>query len=124
MPTTIKIGKRGTLVLPAKLRKQFGLDEGSLLITETKDGEIRLRPALLYEPEVWSPERTAYFMLVNSLTKEEWDRAVPDVVAMGFNPNKVEGVPLNYRSTLPSEKEWNKLMGKTANTPARKKLSA
>ena len=27
--TTIKMGKRGTLVLPAKLRKQFGLEDGT-----------------------------------------------------------------------------------------------
>jgi AbrB family looped-hinge helix DNA binding protein len=42
---TIKMGKRGTVVLPAKLRKRFGLEAGALLITEERDGEIRLRPA-------------------------------------------------------------------------------
>ncbi len=31
---TIKMGKRGTLVLPAKLRRPFGLEDGSLLFTE------------------------------------------------------------------------------------------
>ena len=30
--TTIKMGKRGTIVLPVKLRKQFGLGDGSLLV--------------------------------------------------------------------------------------------
>ena len=34
--TTIKMGKRGTIVLPVKLRKQFGLGDGSLLVTEAK----------------------------------------------------------------------------------------
>ena len=63
--TTIKMGKRGTIVLPVKLRKQFGLGDGSLLVTEAKDGEIRIRPAFVYEPEVWSPEETAYFILIN-----------------------------------------------------------
>jgi len=78
--TTIKMGKRGTIVLPAKLRKQFGLADGSLLVTEAKDGEIRLRPALLYEPPVWSAEEKAYYILINSMTKEEWDRNLPDVL--------------------------------------------
>ena len=36
--TTIKMGKRGTIVLPAKLRKQFGLEDGSLLVTD--DGTV------------------------------------------------------------------------------------
>jgi len=63
-----------------KLSKQFGLGDGSLLVTEAKDGEIRLRPAFVYEPPVWSPEETAYFILINSMTKEEWDRNLPDVL--------------------------------------------
>jgi len=71
--TTIKMGKRGTLVLPAKLRKQFGLEDGSLLITEAKDGEIRIRPAVVYEGEVWTPQRKAYLTLINTMTKEEYD---------------------------------------------------
>jgi len=109
---TIKMGKRGTLVLPAKLRKQFGLADGSLLVTEAKDGAIHLRPAMIYEPEVWSQEETAYFMLINSMTQEEWDRMVPDVVAMGIDPLEIEGIDPNHRDTLPTEAEWDRRMGK------------
>ena len=105
--TTIKMGKRGTIVLPAKLRKQFGLDDGSLLVTEAKDGEIRLRPAFMYEPPVWSPEETAYFILINSMTKEEWDRNLPDVFAMGVDPMKIEGLEPNHRDGLPTDAEWD-----------------
>jgi AbrB family looped-hinge helix DNA binding protein len=103
---TIKMGKRGTLVLPAKLRKQFGLADGSLLVTEVKDGEIRLRPAFLYEPEVWSPEETAYFILINSMTKEEWDRNLPYVLELGVDPVRIKGLEPNHRETLPTEAEW------------------
>src|SRR6185437_1457712 len=106
MATTIKMGKRGTVVLPAKLRKQFGLEDGSLLVTEAKEGEIRLRPAFVYEPEVWTPERKAYFILINSLTKEEWDRNLPDVLKMGIDPARIEGLQPNHRDTLPTEAEW------------------
>ena len=117
--TTIKMGKRGTLVLPAKLRKQFGLEDGSLLVTEVKDGEIRLRPALLYEPPVWSPEETAYFILINSMTKEEYDRNLPYVLELEVDPTKIEGLEPNHRDTLPTDAEWERIM-----TPSPEKLRA
>lgn len=117
--TTIKMGKRGTIVLPAKLRKQFGLADGSLLLTEAKDGEIRLRPAFLYEPEVWSPDERAYFILINSMTKEEWDRNLPDVVGMGIDPERIEGLEPNHRDGLPTDAEWDAKM-----TRSSEKLSA
>ncbi len=104
--TTIKMGKRGTIVLPAKLRKQFGLEDGSLLVTEAKDGEIRIRPAFLYEPPVWSPEETAYYILINSMTKDEWDENLPYVLELGVDPVKVEGIEPNHRETLPTDAEW------------------
>jgi AbrB family looped-hinge helix DNA binding protein len=104
---TIKMGKRGTVVLPAKLRKQFGLTDGSLLTTEVKDGEIRIRPAYVYEPEVWSDETRAYFILINSMTKEEWDRNIPEILEMGIDPAKIEGLEPNHRDTLPTRAEWD-----------------
>jgi AbrB family looped-hinge helix DNA binding protein len=100
------MGKRGTIVLPAKLRKQFGLEDGSLLVTEAKNGEIRLRPAFVYEPEVWSPEQKAYFILINSMTKEEWDENLPHVLELGVDPARIEGLEPNHRDTLPARAEW------------------
>ena len=104
---TIKMGKRGTVVIPVKLRKQFGLEDGSLLVTEVKDGEISLRPALAYTGEIWTPERRAYFMLINSMTKEEWDRNLPNVLEMGVDPAKIEGLEPNHRDGLPTDAEWD-----------------
>lgn len=43
---TSKVGKRGTLVIPAKLRQRFGLQEGSLVIAEETSEGILLRPAI------------------------------------------------------------------------------
>ncbi|MBI2302192.1 MAG: AbrB/MazE/SpoVT family DNA-binding domain-containing protein [Armatimonadetes bacterium] len=45
MTTTTKVGKRGTLVIPAALRRQYHLAEGSLVIAEARDDGILLRPA-------------------------------------------------------------------------------
>jgi AbrB family looped-hinge helix DNA binding protein len=120
---TIKMGKRGTIVLPAKLRKRFGLEDGSLLITEEKDGEIRLRPAYVYEPEVWGPERTAYFMLINCMTQEEWDRMVPDVLEMGIDPSKIEGIEPDHREGLPTDAQWEQRV-KDAKLSLQQRMSA
>jgi AbrB family looped-hinge helix DNA binding protein len=104
--TTIKMGKRGTIVLPAKLRKQFGLADGSLLVTEAKDGEIRLRPAFVYEPEVWSPQRKAYLTLINAMTQEEYDEISALLREEGIDPTDAPGLDPNHRSTLPAAKDW------------------
>jgi AbrB family looped-hinge helix DNA binding protein len=42
---TTRVGKRGTVVLPAKLRHQFGLEEGAPIIAEANEDGILLRPA-------------------------------------------------------------------------------
>jgi bifunctional DNA-binding transcriptional regulator/antitoxin component of YhaV-PrlF toxin-antitoxin module len=105
--TTIKMGKRGTIVLPAKLRKQFGLGDGSLLVTEAK-------AAYVYEPEVWSPEETAYFILINSITKEEWDSNLPEVLELGVDPVRIEGLEPNHRDGLPTDAEWDRIMTRSS----------
>jgi AbrB family looped-hinge helix DNA binding protein len=110
MATTIKMGKRGTLVLPAKLRRQFGLEDGSLLVTEAKAGEIRLRPAFVYEPEVWTPERKAYLTLMNAITQEEYDRMSSQLREEGIDPAGVPDLDPNQRATLPTDAEWEALM--------------
>ena len=105
--TTIKMGRRGTLVLPAKLRKQFGLEDGSMLTVAAKDGAISIRPAYLYEPEVWSDEERCYFILINSMTQEEWDANLPEVLQLGIDPAKINGLEPNHRDTLPTDAEWD-----------------
>jgi len=121
---TIKMGKRGTIVLPAKLRKQFGLEDGSLLVTEAKDGEIRIRPAFLYEPEVWTPEETAYFILINSMTKEEWDENLPHVLELGVDPTRIEGLEPNHRETLPTDAGWDAYLTERRKTLLQEKRRA
>jgi AbrB family looped-hinge helix DNA binding protein len=122
--TTIKMGKRGTVVIPAKLRKQFGMEDGSHLMVESKDGGISIRPATVYEPEVWSDEERCYFILINSMTKEEWDANLPDVLARGIDPAKIEGLEANHRDTLPTDAEWDARMGRAIASRNEEKISA
>lgn len=42
---TVIMGKRGTLVVPAGLRKRYKLAEGSLLLLEERDDGILAIPA-------------------------------------------------------------------------------
>lgn len=107
---TIKVGKRGTIVLPAKLRKQFGIEEGTLVLADTRDGELRLRPAIAVEVEIYTPERIAGFLLNNALTQEEYDEAVAEVRAMGFDPLRIEGAFENRRDHLLSNAEFDRRM--------------
>lgn len=41
-----KVGKRGTVVIPAALRRRFGITEGSLVIAEAHEDGILIRPAV------------------------------------------------------------------------------
>jgi AbrB family looped-hinge helix DNA binding protein len=41
-----KVGKRGTVVIPAALRQRFGIAEGSLVIAEAHEKGVLIRPAV------------------------------------------------------------------------------
>jgi len=40
---TTRIGRRGTVVIPSRLRKQLGLAEGDLMVAEVADDGVLLR---------------------------------------------------------------------------------
>jgi len=86
---TSKVGKRGTVVIPAKLRKRFGIEEGSLVIAEARGDGIFIRPAVALPVEMYSPERIAEFLLSNAVDSEDYARAVEDVRKMGLNPDAI-----------------------------------
>ena len=91
---TVLIGKRGTIVIPAKLRKRYKLDEGSPMLIEEREDGILLRPAITtpVETEIYSPERLAEFFLNNVLTKEGYLEARKDVEQMGINPDSIDHI--------------------------------
>ena len=84
-----RVGKRGTLVIPAKLRKIFGIEEGSELIAEETPEGILLRPALTIALELYGPERKAEFILSNAVDAQDYARAVAEVRALGLNPDDI-----------------------------------
>ncbi len=60
-PETIKMGKRGTVVIPNHMRKAMNLEEGDLLIAEMREDGLMLLPAVAVPaplPPAWmSPTR-------------------------------------------------------------------
>lgn len=85
-----KIGKRGTVVIPAALRRRFALDEGATVIIEEREDGLSLRPAVTMPVEIYSPERIAEFLLNNSMDADDYRVAVAEVRKMGLDPGTIE----------------------------------
>ena len=84
--STSRVGKRGTVVIPAALRRRFGIEEGSLIIAEGREEGILLRPALAVPLESYTAERRAEFLLSNAVDGEDYARAEEEVRRMGLDP--------------------------------------
>lgn len=90
---TTKVGKRGTVVIPAALRRRFGLAEGSLVVVEVRDEGILIRPAVAMPVEIYTPERRAEFLLSNAIDAADYARAVEEVQKMGLDPAAIPHQP-------------------------------
>jgi len=89
MSEVIRVGKRGTVVIPAPLRKRYGLEEGrEVLVEETAEG-LLLRPAVTLPIEIYSKERRAAFLLENAVDQEDYERARQEVRKMGRDPDAI-----------------------------------
>jgi AbrB family looped-hinge helix DNA binding protein len=91
----VRIGKRGTVVIPAPLRRAYGLTEGSLVVAEPAEGGILLRPAAVLPVEIYTPERKAEFLLNSAVTPEDYAWALEEVKKLGVEP-----------ASVPHEKPW------------------
>ena len=85
-----KVGRRGTVVLPAKLRRRMGIEEGSFVVAEEREDGILIRPAIVLPVEVYTPERKAEFLLNNAVDTEDYRRARDEVKRMGLDPDRVK----------------------------------
>ncbi len=94
IPETVQLGKRGTVVIPARLRQQFDLTDGSLLIAEARDGGVFLRPAQALPLEIYSDMRIAEFRLNNAVDADDYAAARADVAAMGLDPAAIPHQPV------------------------------
>lgn len=86
---TIKIGRRGTIVIPASVRKSYRFEEGSLVIAEARPDGVLLRPVVTLPVEIYSAERKAEFLLNNSVTADDYASAVKEIRNMGLDPETI-----------------------------------
>ncbi len=89
MRETTRVGKRGTLVIPAALRRRFGLEEGSTVIAEAREEGILIRPAAVLPLETYSPERKAEFLLSNAVGANDYAAAREEVRQLGLDPDEI-----------------------------------
>ena len=89
---SINMGKRGTVVIPSKMRKRYKLDEGSTMLIEEREDGILMRPAVTtpVEVEIYTPERLAEFFLNNAMDQDDYREARKEVEAMGINPDSID----------------------------------
>ncbi|MDO8587678.1 MAG: AbrB/MazE/SpoVT family DNA-binding domain-containing protein [Armatimonadota bacterium] len=86
---TSRVGKRGAVVIPAGLRKRYGIEEGSIVIAEEREDGILIRPAVALPVEIYSPERVAEFLLSNAMDPDDYANAVARVKSMGLDPEAI-----------------------------------
>ena len=84
-----RVGKRGAIVVPASLRKRYGIAEGSIVIAEEKEDGILIRPAIVVPVERYSPERKAEFLLSNAIDDADYGKARKAVRKLGVDPDSV-----------------------------------
>lgn len=89
MKETGKVGKRGTIVIPSRLRRRIGMAEGDLVLMEEREDGILIRPAVALPVEVYTPERRAEFLLSNAVDAAEYEQAVQEVRRMGLEPKAI-----------------------------------
>ncbi len=84
-----KIGKRGTITLPARFRRRFGLAVGTPVIAEARQEGILIRRAKNNELEIYSRERQAEFLRSNAVDAEDYQRACKEVRRLGLDPARI-----------------------------------
>ena len=86
---TSKVGKRGAVVIPARLRQRFGIREGDTVIAEEAEGGVLIRPAAVLPIEVYTRERKAEFLLNTAVDAEDYREAVAEVRELGLDPKRI-----------------------------------
>ena len=87
--STSRVGKRGTVVIPAALRRRYGIEGESMIIAEDREEGILIRPAVALPLESYTLKRKAEFLLSNAVDKEDYARAEEEVRRMGLDPNTI-----------------------------------
>lgn len=77
MKTTLTVTDRGTITLPAKLRRQLGIKADDQLIAEATPDGLLLRPAITLPVEIYTDARVAEFDAAEAELGEFYRRKRP-----------------------------------------------
>ncbi len=89
---TTRVGKRGTVVIPARLRQLYGIEDGSMMVAEATEDGILLRPAAVVPVESYTSERVAEFLLNSAVDEADYEQAVRKVREMGLDPDEIDHI--------------------------------
>jgi AbrB family looped-hinge helix DNA binding protein len=78
---TLIVSNRGQITLPASMRKHLGIEGGSALIIEERNGELALKPAAVMEIETYSDEQIAAWDKADQLSAAERQRILAKLQA-------------------------------------------
>ena len=83
------MGKRGTVVIPSKIRKRLGMSDGCLLVVTEDDGSVQLRVAKVMRHDGEARLKMASRLLNAAEDLGEYFAAMEEVKRMGFEPEEV-----------------------------------
>jgi|SRR5215469_1011502 len=84
-----KVGRRGTVVLPAKLCRRLVIEEGTFVVAEEREDSI-LRPAAVLPLEIYTSERKAEFLLNNAVDAADYRAARTEVKRLSVDPDRIK----------------------------------
>lgn len=84
-----RVGKRGAVVIPARIRRLFGIEEGTTVLVDAGPDGVVIRPAVTVPVEVYSPERKAAFVLESWLDPADYPKLREQVRKMGIDPDRI-----------------------------------
>jgi AbrB family looped-hinge helix DNA binding protein len=85
---TVSVGQSGDVPIPPSIREAVGIDPGSIVTLEARNGTIVIRP-VAGEAEVYSPQRQAEFLLSNAVDAADYATACEEVRKMGLDPDQI-----------------------------------
>jgi AbrB family looped-hinge helix DNA binding protein len=84
------VGEQGTVVLPADLRRRFGIEVGTRVVAEEREDGILIRPAVRRPVRIYSDQQIAEFLLNNAVDAEDYENARDEVRQLGLDPDTVD----------------------------------
>jgi len=83
------VGKKGTVVIAAQLRKDYGLEKGAEFIQEPTPEGVLIRPSVPAPRRRYSRQEKAAFLLRSALTRGEYEEALDECRKLGVDVKKI-----------------------------------